>query len=496
MDASFKQYTYTQGTDLQTAVPFDAQALVDQITQTSTTNEAEGWASGVDENTVQTALADYQTQIQDYLTTSNPDATVGDILGTKIINPRNAPILAMGLPYELIIQASSLSALSASIRHQFRFKLYATSLDQILDSPVFSFTESLPNLAGKKITLAFSPASQADRDLVDSYLPVPAADGSVNPADWPTSLPGYLVNLKPELRIDGNIVATGGVFAGGTELATRLEMKKTGKSWRGATNRPVAGEMVAITINGAGTSSDQLTNLQTKIQQTQDQLASGTGTISREAYLGDTLYGTALSYFGMLDGIKAILTANTGDIVSYRLPSFGSYATGLNVNYYFGVLGSISSGGLIMDIDQNANTMVARDGNRDKRIQFNLTMGMLTSLLENVVPEQIYSNSANPTEGISAAKALAVANQQGQKIYTIDQYNLSASLATLTLSQDIKTEITNAVNAGQVVTTHEANITVAGWLAGRGRGISSLCHYTPQKSPAEARLKWSYCIWV
>ena len=79
------------------------------------------------------------------------------------------------------------------------------------------------------------------------------------------------------------------------------------------------------------------------------------------------------------------------------------------------------------------------------------------------MPEQIYSDPANPTQGVSAAKALAVANQQGQKIFTIDQNNLSNSLSALTLSQDIKAEISNAVNAGKVVTTHEANITVAGW---------------------------------
>jgi len=463
MDASFKQYTYTQGTDLQSVIPFDAQALVDQISQTSQINEAEGWAAGVDETLVQTALANYQTQVQDYLTNNNPNATVGDILDTKTINQENRPILALGLPYTLLLQASSLTALPASIRHQFRFKFYATQLDQILDSPVFSFTDSLPSLAGKKITLAFSLATQADRDLVDSYLPVPATDGSINPADWPTSLPGYLINLKPELRVDGNIVATGGVYTGGTELATRLEMKKPGESWRGATNRPVAGEMVAITINGAGTSSQQLADLQNTIQQTQDKITAGSGELSREAYLGDTLYGTALSYFGMLDGIKAILTANTGDMVSYRLPSFGSYATGLKVTYSFGIPRSISSGGLIMDIDQSANAMVAKDGSRDKRTQFNLTVGMLTSILEHVVPEQIYSDPANPVQGVSTAKALAIANQQGQKIFTIDQNNLSASLAALTLSQAIKADISNAVNAGQVVTTHEANITVDGW---------------------------------
>jgi transglutaminase-like putative cysteine protease len=38
LDASFKQYNYTQGIDIKSAVPFDAQSFVDQITSTATIN--------------------------------------------------------------------------------------------------------------------------------------------------------------------------------------------------------------------------------------------------------------------------------------------------------------------------------------------------------------------------------------------------------------------------------------------------------------------------
>ena len=471
MDASFKQYTYTQGTDLQTAVPFDAQALVDQITQGAQINNTEGWVSGVNESLVQTALTNYQTQVQDYLTANNPTATVSDILGTKTITPRNAPTLALGLPYQLLIQASSLAALPTSIRHQFRFKLYATKLDQTLDSPLFSFTDSLPTLAGKKITLAFSPASQADRDLIDSYLPVPAADGTIDPANWPTSLPGYLINLIPEVRVDGTVVASGGIFTAGEEFFTSTEVKHPGEAWEGAGNTQVAGEMIAISINGAGTAGKQLSNLQARIQQTQAQLATGTGEISREAFLGDTLYGTALSYFGMLDGVESILSAGMSNVLTYRLPSFGSYTTALKVNYAFGIPRSVQSGGLVMDIDRSHNAIIAKNNDHARVVQFAQAMGMVSSLLEHVVPEQIYSDPANPTQGVSAVKLISLANQQGQKIYTIDQSNVSTTLPLLTISQDVKTEISSAVNAGQIVTTHQADITVDGWT-GAGYIIS------------------------
>jgi len=83
LDASFKQYEFTEGEDLATNVPFDAQGLVDEITQTATIDEDAGYVQGVDQAAVEAALANYQTQIEDYINNQNPDATVGEVLGTQ-----------------------------------------------------------------------------------------------------------------------------------------------------------------------------------------------------------------------------------------------------------------------------------------------------------------------------------------------------------------------------------------------------------------------------
>ena len=47
MDASFKQYEFSEGLDLESSVPFDAQALVDNIQQQAIINEDEGWVQNV-----------------------------------------------------------------------------------------------------------------------------------------------------------------------------------------------------------------------------------------------------------------------------------------------------------------------------------------------------------------------------------------------------------------------------------------------------------------
>jgi hypothetical protein len=83
LDASFKQYQYNPGMDVQGQVPFDEQGLVTQLTASAQVNAAEGWVSGLDHTLIQNALTTYQDQVRVYITAQNPDATVGEVLGTK-----------------------------------------------------------------------------------------------------------------------------------------------------------------------------------------------------------------------------------------------------------------------------------------------------------------------------------------------------------------------------------------------------------------------------
>lgn len=66
-------------------------------------------------------------------------------------------------------------------------------------------------------------------------------------------------------------------------------------------------------------------------------------------------------------------------------------------------------------------------------------------------------------EGLPAVKAIQIAQQQGQTIYTINKDNFSQILPKLNLSSSVITDIRNAVNAGRIVTAHERNISVKGW---------------------------------
>jgi type III secretion system FlhB-like substrate exporter len=116
-----------------------------------------------------------------------------------------------------------------------------------------------------------------------------------------------------------------------------------------------------------------------------------------------------------------------------------------------------------MDADYLMQVVKAKDGNVDTVKQYMLSSGMTSSALEHSVPEQLFSTADNSAEGISTVKALKIANDQGIPIYTINQTNIATTMPQLQIDQQTKDDITNAVNAGKVVTVSKTNITANGW---------------------------------
>lgn len=87
-------------------------------------------------------------------------------------------------------------------------------------------------------------------------------------------------------------------------------------------------------------------------------------------------------------------------------------------------------------------------------------------LIEYLVPEQLFDDpktTEKEVKGVSAVKALQIAQQQGQTIYTITKENYNQVLPKLSLSANVMSDIQNAINADKVVTVNEKNISYKGW---------------------------------
>ena len=146
--------------------------------------------------------------------------------------------------------------------------------------------------------------------------------------------------------------------------------------------------------------------------------------------------------------------------------SFGTFSTSIQVIYSWGVLRTAKFAGMVMDIDRIGATIVDKDNKQSNLLAFTQQQGPRQSLNENLVPEQFF-NDPNSTqknvEGVSATKILKLANDQGQKIYQIDQSSVNTILPQLNHENQVITDIRNAVSAGKTVTTSEKSINFNGW---------------------------------
>jgi len=461
LDPSYKQYNYSNGINVKNAVPFDGQGYMDQLQSTATINESQGYVTGVNSTLVQQTMQDYQTQVQNYIQQNYPNATFGDVLGKKDIVKQEYPYLLGTLPYRTAVKGSTFTTIPGSLRHKLTFAVDGGAYDE---DPI-NITKSLPELAGKKITLSYSPATPQDEAVINSYLPKPHADGTpIQPSELPSSLPAYLINVKPELRVDGQILATGSPVTLGVIENFTMTFFDPSSDNSVVTNIITAGAYEAIGLNLGRISQDQLTNLKAKLEATKTKLQNNDfAGLSKDNLIGDLLYTTALSYHAELETMNFI-AAKTMEVNAIILPSETIFATQLKVDSMWGIPKSVSQGGFNMDADRLLYIVKAKGGNNETAKKFMLSSGMISSALEHSVPEQLFSTQENPVEGVSAVKALQIANDHGIPIYTVNQTNIATVLPQLQIDQQVKTDIQNAVNAGKVVTVSKTNITHKGWI--------------------------------
>ncbi len=335
--------------------------------------------------------------------------------------------------------------------------------DDITVTPI-NITKSLPELAGKKITLSYSPETPQDEAVINSYLPKPHADGTpIQPNELPGLLAAYLINLKPELRIDGAVAATGTAVGMGNKETFTMTFTGPKTSSDMITNTIEAGEYLGIGLDLGRISAEQMTALKTKLEATKAKLEAQDFTnMTKDDILGDLLYTTALSYHAELEGLNYVMAREMG-VVAIILPSETIFSYELKSNYTFGIPISVDSGGLAMDADRLITLTKALDGDIENPKQFLLASGMNGSILEHQVPEQLFSTEENSAQGISAVKALQIANSQGIPIYTINQTNIDTILPQLQVDGGTISDIQNAVNAGKIVTVSKTDITYNGW---------------------------------
>jgi transglutaminase-like putative cysteine protease len=444
LDASFKQFSYTSGVDTAAATAgFDNIEFFRQLATRATVNETNGSVTGIDTAALGQKLLELREQIASYGESQGGFSRLDDLAGGKVTLPQQLSVLPGSLPYQVLVRGLGFSQVPDALRHRLHLEVTSASGS----TPDLTYTISLPELAGRKITLSYSPATAVDEATIKASLP------SVNdptPSGAPITLPAYLIHVKPELRIEGALVATGASSTLGTSGQLSLLFDSPDNSQRRVDNDLTAGTYNALVLD-LGRNGDPA-GLKASIQARLERLRTGdVSGITREEVAGDFLYSAGLLYWSEVELFDRMASEAQG-VVACRHPSEGIFSYGFRVSFLFGVPRLVSGGAFLTDVDTDVQAVIARDGDAKKPVDYMAVTGAVKSRAESAIYDQIINGGQPTGQGITAASYLEAAARQGIPIFHITRDNLVQALSLLQVSSAVRSDIEDAVNAGKVVT--------------------------------------------
>jgi hypothetical protein len=137
-----------------------------------------------------------EPKLQDYIDING--ITPDEVLDHYSIIPANLSRLSMGLPYRLITKLDKFAEIPARYRHHLTLKFYHSPSDRNLDNPAVSYTLSLPKVNSQRLSVLYEPATDTDAEALAKLQ-----------ASGTDSLPVYLFQVKPVIKLDNTVLATG-----------------------------------------------------------------------------------------------------------------------------------------------------------------------------------------------------------------------------------------------------------------------------------------------
>ena len=418
MDPSFKTHTITQTLDLPNVPIFDQAAYLSTFRTES-------------------PLDFYKANLQTFLDTEAPNYVPAALARNKEIDFEFLGILVGQPPYSVLSIDSTYAEIPDSLRQKFTL----TVEDTLIGETQLTYTVPLPSVIGKRLTLSYAAATPDDEQTITAY-------GNLY------DTPPYLINLVPQVKLEGQVVAQGNPIGSGEDQIMRFTFDD-GFFMEQVENILIAGEYYAIALDGQNVTLEEAFLRSERLAENNETIDLGDPTTLDER-LGELLYLSALTFQQNLDaGVREI--APLHKVIDVRDVSEMMYFLTVQVNNVFGVPSSLTLVGLTGDLDRDTHLVVPVDGDLSRIKPFITLEGTQSSYLEHSVTEGIYS------ESISAVKAIQLANDQLIPVHIIIQNNVLATLPLLQLSPELETEIENAVNSGMEVTVPESNLVILDW---------------------------------
>lgn len=439
LDASFKKLHYHEGINLL--------ELEEYMNDESNFLNADSKIFEVNVGGIASVFEDESSAAIKYLIENGySQSSKEEVFGGREIIYEDLGYLPLTLPYNVFNTIDSFSDIPDNLTDSIAISLVGNSAFALNfdGKESLNYTLYAPDVYGKRIILSYAPATDEDEELLSQY-------GDL------FSTPAYLLKLKPQLIIDGEIIAEGGVCnAGYMQKYTLTVCNGSPYTNDGVVdNAIIAGGMYCIALDYGSISSQSLLDAANNMDSLKETMNDSN--IYTDAVMGEMLDGIAKAYFAQLDLYNFVLEGQN-NVTATRDLSIGIVGYNLNVVYTFNRPAELNEGGIFLDIGRDVQSVISNDNNSENEKNYMLQSGMYASAMEHVVLEQVTG-----IESVSTIKAFQYAVENNIPIHAITKENLSDEILAINVSEQVKQEIRSAVNSGKIVIIPEREVCINQW---------------------------------
>ena len=409
LDPSFKAVDTAADEDVLAAMGFNATAIV---------------ANYLSQSQPLAPMEFYRQAIVDYLAQTGSPLTFDDVLSTRTTRASATGLLPSTLPYSVVLVHAESPALPDVLRHRVRF------IAEGEGGLSFDVTMSAAELAGRRLTLSYVPATVDDHAVAHSFLGL-------------DNTPAYLVKLRPVLKVGGVVRAAGAtpVQMGGFHSFT-VEIHTP----RGMV--PVVNSMLAGGYYAVGLAA-QPGAYEIPLARPPD---------DTEHPAADRLYAIAIDYLRRWNDAELTLerllrVRNVRPALSHVIVGTVHART-----VVFGQPQEITWRGVFVDADLRVAEPVPTGADDTRAPAFMRLSGLAGSVLE----ADVLRSNLN-VDAVSAASVIQLARESAIVVEDVTAGTLAEVLARLQTADIVKTEIADAVNQGWRATIPQREVTRNIW---------------------------------
>ena len=439
LDAGFKQYESVEGLDMRASMEPNFAKHREGITKnvvfadtgfTVTPMEMVGLAS--DLNGIEASITQYIKG------QGLEDVIYADVFGGKKIIADNSGYLSPALPYKVGKQGDAFSTIPDKYKERISISLsnesgFGNSL---------SYQTDFYSLYNKKITISWVPATAADQQLINNY-------GGIFNA------PAYLISMKPQLKVNGVLVAEGISIGLGKSQQLKMQFNVPGIPVDYSNSQVTAGGIYNIGLDHGNVSANELQTISDSLEKLKE--TANIENVYSDEVMGEILNAAAQMYYAQVDLYSNLLAGQYG-VRNGKLSSELKTGYGIGVGYLFGNPSRVFEGGLFIDADRNISSAVSVEGNSEDELNYMFASGFMSSTMEHKIFEEITG-----IQSVSTVKIFEVAVQRGIPLLTVTKSNADTVLPKLNVSQAVRNDIRSAVNSGRVVTVPQRELQYYDW---------------------------------